>query len=526
MAERASTTEAPAASFGARRLESLWSAWVEQAPMRRLAIMIFIFGATLMLAHRPWRQMEVGDSAIYDYIAQAILRGQMPYRDVIDPKAPASMYLSAAAMAAGKLIHIRDVYAVRGLHVLLVGWLAMMTYLVAEAYLHNRVAAIIAGLVPLMRPDFATMMTQGTQPKLSMLAFGMTALLFIAKNRPFWAGFASMLACLCWQPGLMFTGAAVLIFSRYLTNWRDHRALKVMAGAAVPLAVTALYFYLRGALGAMVEWTLIFPYSVFAPHGERSLAAAFGHLWKVTWRVFEWDVVLVAMSVIGLLMFAVERLRAKRRWRESLRSPELFKDAVLMPPVVYLLFCLVNMQGGVDLIPFLPFVGIFGGWLLVEAVRMIGARRRTKAGVMPLIVWVPRVALLLILMMAIGRAAAYRLEGWSLQYQDALLKQALAGAAPDDRIYVHATAEILLLLNRPNLNPYISFDSGADDYVGSQRAGGFASVIEEMEAQAPKFVAISRLRNVTHRDELEHWVAAHYEKLPVNGYDIYIRKGR
>ena len=516
MAERASTTEVPAASSGVRRLESLWAAWVEQAPSRRVAIFIFIFGVMLMLMHRPWRQMEVGDSAIYDYIAQSILRGQMPYRDVIDPKAPGSMYLSAAAMAAGKLVHLRDVYAVRGLHVLLVGWLVMMTYLVAEAYLRNRTAAIIASLVPLMRPDFATMMTQGTQPKLSMLVFGMTALLCVAKERPFWAGFFSMLSCLCWQPGLMFTGAAALVFSRYLTSWRDRRALKVIIGALLPLAVTALYFYLRGALGALVEWTLIFPYSVVAPHGERSLGAAFGHLWKVTWRVFEWDVVLVAMSVVGSLMFAFERLRAKRRWRESIKSEELFKDALLMPPAVYLLFCLVNMQGGVDLIPFLPFIGIFGGWLLVEAVRRISARA----------VWVPRVALALILMMALGRAAAYRLEGWSLQYQDALLKQALAGAAPADRIYVHGTAEILLLLDRPNLNPYISFDSGADEYVGSQRWNGFASVIEEIEAQAPKFVAISRLRNVTHREEIEQWVAAHYDKLPVNGYDIYIRKGQ
>lgn len=524
MVDSVSSTPVTAASPFAHKLESVWLTWIENAPAGRLAVMAFLLGAALMLAHRPWRLMEVGDSAIYDYIAQSILRGQVPYRDAIDPKAPASMYLSAAGMAAGKLIGFSELYVVRGLHIVLVGLLTLITFLLAEAYLRNRQAAIIACLIPLMRPDFATMMTQGTQPKLSMLVFGMIALLFIAKDRPIWAGFFSMLACLCWQPGLMFTGAAVLIFSRYLTNWRDLRAPKVIVGAALPLAITVLYFYLRGALGALVEWTLIFPYSVFASHGERPPGAALGHLGKVTWRVFEWDVALVATSLIGLVMFAVERLQAKRKWRESLGSADLFRDAVLIPPLVYLVFCLINMQGGVDLIPFLPFIGIFGGWFFVEAARLIGAGQpgdRTRR----LGIWIPRAALSLILLIVLSRAAAYRFEGWSLQYQNQLLKGALADLRPNDKIYVHGSAEILLLLNRPNLNPYISFDSGADEYIASKIRGGFAAVIAEMESEAPKFVAISRLRNVTYRDSLEQWVAEHYDRLPINGYDIYIRKG-
>jgi hypothetical protein len=375
-----------------------------------------------------------------------------------------------------------------------------------------------------MRPDFATMMTMGTQPKLSMLVFGMAALLFIARDRPVWAGFFSMLACLCWQPGLMFTGAAVLIFSRYFTRWRDLRAVKVIVGAAVPLAITALYFYLRGALGALVEWTLIFPFSVFGPHGERGFRAALEHLWRVTSRVFEWDVILVALSLIGLLMFVIARLRAKRRWRESLRSPELYKDAVLFPPLIYVLFCLINMQGGVDLIPFLPFIGIFSGWFFVEAARSIGMKEWFGAGARRWTNGIPRTAVVLILLIVLVRAATYRFEGWTFHYQNQLLTEALHDIKPDDKIYVHATAEILLLLNRPNLNPYISFDSGADDYIASKTPGGFGGVIAEMESQAPKYVAISRLGNVTHRGELERWVAEHYERLPINGYNIYVRK--
>lgn len=524
MSEELSNT-APATPV--RRLR--WSAAIERelrrhADSRKLTLAAFMLAAAVMLAYSPFKQLERGDPAIYDYIAQSILRGQMPYRDVIDPKAPASMYLSAAAMAAGRLIGIWDVYAVRLAHIVFVGWLAMVTYLVAQAYLRSRMAAVIACAIPLMREGTSSMMIQGTQPKLSMVLFGMIAMLLIAKDKPLGAGVFSMLSCLCWQPGLLFTGTAFLIFSRYLTRWRDRRALKVLVGAAVPLAVTILYFHLRGALGAMYEWTLDFPYSVFAQHKERTLAMAVDHMLKVFSRVFQWDSLLLALSLIGFVMFAAGRLRARLKGRESLQSEELFRDAILIPPVVYLAFCLINMQGGPDLIPVFPFIGIFGGWFFVQAARSIESHRRAEAGARRLSVWIPRFALGVILILALGRAAIYRFEGWTVQYQDKLLKEVFADLGPEDKLYVHGPAEILLLLKRPNMNPYIAFDHGADDYIGSQRPGGFGAVIEEMEAQAPKFVAVSRLRNLVHRDELKQWIAEHYEKLPVNGYEIYIRK--
>ncbi|MFL6278373.1 MAG: hypothetical protein ACJ74G_24575, partial [Blastocatellia bacterium] len=132
----------------ARRLQAFWSEQVEHASTRRLAVIAFVLGALVMLAYRPWRQFEAGDTAVYDYIAQSILRGQMPYRDVVDIKGPLGPYLSAAAMAVGRVVGLRDIIAVRLFHMLMIGLLSAVTYLVAEIYLRNRLAAIIAFLVP------------------------------------------------------------------------------------------------------------------------------------------------------------------------------------------------------------------------------------------------------------------------------------------------------------------------------------------------------------------------------------------
>src|SRR5215470_3290236 len=59
---------------------------------------VFLYGVGIALLYRPLSQRETGDAAIWDYVAQCILRGQVLYRDVIEIKGPGSAYLSALAM--------------------------------------------------------------------------------------------------------------------------------------------------------------------------------------------------------------------------------------------------------------------------------------------------------------------------------------------------------------------------------------------------------------------------------------------
>ena len=214
--------------------------------LKSITLAAFLMASAVMLMHMPFTQAESGDEAIWDYVAQSVLRGQVPYRDVIEIKSPGSAYLSALAIAAGRLLGTRDVIAVRVWEVILVGLLSALTFLVAEAYLKSSIAALIASLIPLMSNPFAEWMVAGTQAKLPMIAFGMLSLLLIAKDRPFWAGFCSMISCLCWQPGLLFAGVSFLIFSRYFTRWRDMKALKVAAGTiAPPRGYTVVFLFER-----------------------------------------------------------------------------------------------------------------------------------------------------------------------------------------------------------------------------------------------------------------------------------------
>ncbi|HKA22953.1 MAG TPA: DolP-mannose mannosyltransferase [Blastocatellia bacterium] len=503
------------------------SALVEQAnrtSSTKLALSIFLLGTAITLMYRPFSQPEVGDPAIYDYIAQSILRGQMPYRDVVDIKGPLAAHLSALSMLAGKPVGLRDIIAVRLLHVLMVGLLCAATFAVGTIYLKSRAAGILAALVPLCFPTFIEMMVAGTQPKLPMMVFGLLSLVLIAKDQPFWAGFCSMLSCLCWQPGLMFAGVAVLIFSRYLSSWRDGRALKVFAGTAIPLIVTLAYFYVRGSLGEMWAWTITYNYSVFGPAAKRPLAEASDHLFKIMHRIFRRDIFLLVLSALGLAGYLIERIVTKVKQKQAFREPGLFADAILMPPLIYLAFCLINIQSGPDLIPFVPFIGIFIGWLMVKGQRALS--RTGENGPLPgSAILVPVLSITIILLIIFSHAAFYRIQGWKLKDQDKVMEAVSLMLGPNDKIYVHGTVEILVLPGKANLNPYVFLDWGADDFAAARRGTDFTALVQEMDAQAPKLVALSRLRKVNHGAELEQWVADHYDKVDSFSYEsLYIRK--
>src|SRR5262252_4675090 len=109
--------------------------------IQQLAAAVFAVGVIIASMYGPFIEREWGDDAIYDYIAQTILRGGLPYRDVVEIKAPGAIYLSALAMFLGRYISISDVIAVRMLNILLIGLLSLMTFVVAWTYLRSRLAS-------------------------------------------------------------------------------------------------------------------------------------------------------------------------------------------------------------------------------------------------------------------------------------------------------------------------------------------------------------------------------------------------
>src|SRR5215471_10203617 len=499
-----------------------------QWQVQRVAAAAFLFAIALMLLSRQIGRPEAGDSAIWDYVAQSIVRGQVPFRDVVEIKLPGAAYLSAIAIFAGKLFGIRDLIAIRLLNFAMVGSLAAFTFSVAELYLGSRPIAIISFLIPLMSQRFVEWMAEGSQPRLPMIVFGMLTLVLIAKDRPFLAGVSSALSCICWQPGLLFAGVALLIFSKYLTAWRDLRAVKVLAGTALPLTAMFLYFARLGAARDLWSWTFAYTFSVYAPAGFRGVVGNAEHIWNVTSRVLGPAIVFLVLAVLGYLMVAREAFRNRRRAGSGMAgAQDVYKDALLIAPLVYFMFCLIDFKSASYLIPAIPFIGIFGSLVLVKLIQYAAAVRFGQPFISSSsLEWLAVVAILLL---AIANAARAGLAGdRGLEQQTVEFRSISSLLSPEDQIYVHGATEVLAVLDRPNLNPYIFLDNRKDEYLAARTPGGFKTIVDSMEAEAPKVVVLSSLNRIVHRPEFEAWVEAHYERTaPLSreiGYDLYLRK--
>ncbi|HKV39060.1 MAG TPA: DolP-mannose mannosyltransferase, partial [Blastocatellia bacterium] len=340
---------------------------------------VFVFTVFVTLLWRYFRQPEGADTAIWDYVAQCILRGQIPYKDVIEIKTPGSAYLSAAAMWLGRHAWLGDLLAVRFMQVAVIGALSVVTFAVAEKLFRNRFAALISFLPLLISNHFISYTTAGTQPKLWMILFGMTSILLIGKDRPFWAGLTSMLSCLCWQPGLLFTGTAVLISSGYLTRWRDLRALKAVLGGAIPLAAISTYFYAIGAIRELWMWTVLYDFSVYAPGGMRGLARWAQHASNIVHRSLGLNLWLWQAAGAGLLMTIALLIRARLAPKsDRVTMPGTFDreqrlaEAVVIPAILYIVFCFFSFNTGIYLLPLYPFAGIFAAAFFVQVGKLFG----------------------------------------------------------------------------------------------------------------------------------------------------------
>jgi hypothetical protein len=114
---------------------------------RCLFWIVLVVGALVYTQTEFWKQASAGDRANWDYFAQVISRGGVPYRDVVNIKSPLSAYIGAAAILVGEPFGIRDVVAIRIVFVFLAALTVAYTFQVALDYLGSSRVAVLASLI-------------------------------------------------------------------------------------------------------------------------------------------------------------------------------------------------------------------------------------------------------------------------------------------------------------------------------------------------------------------------------------------
>jgi len=240
------------------------TAYLKSHPETVVLAAIILVSTLLRLCflHEPFDR----DEGLYAAIGQSILRGELPYRDAVEIKPPASFYLYALAIALfGATVEgIRSFTACYAV-------LTVVAVYAVTLRLADRRAALLAAAVYGVFSTFPLLQGSSSNTEVFLvlpLLLGVWFLLRFAANgrrrELAWCGLCGALAMLIKPVALPFValGTCLVPLLRPAGEEAVER-LRDLASYLAPMAVGAIlvigYFKLRGGLDEFLYWTVVFP---------------------------------------------------------------------------------------------------------------------------------------------------------------------------------------------------------------------------------------------------------------------------
>ena len=187
---------------------------------------------------------------------------------------------------------------------------------------------------------------------------------------------------------------------------------------------------------------------------------------------------------------------------------------------------MIDIQGGADLIPLLPFVAIFAAlavvYLLKGAAALLARKRPSFSGA-AIYAWGSASVLAVILVISIGDQLLSKRDQ-SLKAQDTEVAQMVSYSQSGDKLYVHGQTEILVLSGLTNASRYYLLDRGKDEYLDRILAGGFTGWLQTLKEERPKIVVLNRMKTLLHKNEFFDWVREDYVMRKDRFFIYYVRK--
>ncbi|HSN76428.1 MAG TPA: hypothetical protein VL334_15235, partial [Anaerolineae bacterium] len=213
--------------------------------------LIALLAALTLLAATTWMTPVSNDAGAYLAVADAILAGKLPYRDIFDHKTPGIYYAFAAVLALSS----RSLLAVQ-----VAQWLAVVAMAGLIGWLGWRLWGRLTGGLALLLALYGGAAYQGGHLTTeAWVALASAAALAVLLRRPgqapptgAWllAGGLVGISALFKQTGLLTLLALAAWAASVQGGWRQviGRWLALAAGCAAPLALAAAFFAVQGAL--------------------------------------------------------------------------------------------------------------------------------------------------------------------------------------------------------------------------------------------------------------------------------------
>jgi 4-amino-4-deoxy-L-arabinose transferase-like glycosyltransferase len=429
------------------------------------------------------------DEAIYVYQGQQLSEGIAPYASIFDAKTPLSGITAGAAVSLERGLTtsddgVRDIHTVRMLFFLFSCLAVLAIYFLAADLFGSPLAGLTSAVVLAAFNGFARDAMGGPDPKTAGVFLAVATMALLVKRRWFWAGFAAGLAFLTWQPLLIYAALAIGVAAVTPGLGKPlQRAGTALAGAVVPVAITAVYFLAVGSFGEMIDAVFVFP----ATELTRAPLTFAERMSQIAYRAQTWAGGGFFWAGLGVLiaLVALHLIRARRRLVLLARQDPLI-NVVFVSFAGIAAYTLYDFQGYPDLLPLLPYAALgYGG--LAGLLRLIDRERlRTVAGATA----VAGVALIVALAVSsFSVTTGVAAWGHALEEQQIVAKRVGRLIPPGGVLYVAGSPTNLVLLQRRNPDRHIYLAGGIAASL-IRHYGGFDGWARQIQSHHPEVIVV------------------------------------
>ena len=457
------------------------------------------------------------DEAIYAYGGQQFADGVPFYASIFDIKTPLASQLAGLGVLVGRAVGADDLDAIRVTYFLGACAAVSATYLLARALWRSPLAGYAGAAVLASFSGFAIDAGGGPNAKTFGVLFAVGSMALAVRGRWFWAALVGSLGLLVWQPLLVYPALVLVAAGLAAAPGRRRRALThALAGAALPVVVTAVYFLAEGAFGKLVEAAFVFPVTGLkrGPSTLGSRVHDIGSTLSETYgimQVFVW----AGLPLVPALL-AARVARERPRLRVAIADP---LACVVVPSLVLIsIFSLIDFEGYPDLYPALPYaaLGVAGAAaLLVERAPRPTLRQAATAGGIAAVVFL------------VGLSwVRYTREGGK---DRGLARQRADAAAldrildPGEKLYALGDPTPLVLTQRRNPSRFIYLSSGVGQWV-KRHSGGLPGFMHDIRATHPAVIVIhgwTAPLSFKVIDQLQHG----FEQRSLHGWQLFLEPG-
>lgn len=402
------------------------------------------------------------DLGIFLYGAERVADGRPPYVANFNTVGPLADAVPGFAVWCGRLVGVGPVFSARFLYFIISVASCALVAVYARRLTGSRIGGLLGAALFLTFETFLDLATNGPRDKTAMVLFLVAGLLLLSHRRWAWAGVATALATLTWQPAILpMVAATVVMLVPEPSRWRS--GARFLAGGAATAALALLWFVTEGAVSTAIKGFLTVnlrwvrqPSAFASPEGT----------WRLLWEGYHVSLVVALGGVAGLIVLAL-----RRRQRAMVR-------ACAAGAAVSVVWTASAINGAPDLLVVLPFGAVGAAAVLARVGRAAG-----RSG---------PVVLAVVGALAVGYAlsSSVTTRSHDLLIQARDVKAVLRVLPARGGVAVVDAPQPLVFSGRTNPQPYLILDSGEIGLFRAEMPGGLVGYLDSLLATHPALLAI------------------------------------